>query len=541
MQNVIDFEYINVYNLGGDDVSPPIFVNRSIQDGDIPKEESMKRLSRLFALSLVCTLAIALSGCSGDKAVDETTITVGIPQDIEDSLDPHLCAAAGTREVLFNIFEGLVKPNSNGELVPAVAESYEASEDGKSYTFTIREGITFHNGAALTVEDVIASLDKCAGAEGGEALVAAFSNIDSMTKLDERTLCITLKEADTDFISNLTCAILPADCLDASVNPVGTGPYMYVSRSPQENIVLKKYDGYWGEPAYIDNVVFKVVANADTIVMNLEGGSVDIMPRVTAAQAAELSDNFDVLEGTMNLVQALYLNNSVEPFNDVRVRQALCYAVDPQEIMDFVSDGKGTEIGSSMFPSFGKYYMEELNDTYNKDIEKAKSLLAEAGYADGFDFTIVVPSNYEQHIQTAEIIQNELKAINVNAQINLVEWNTWLSEVYTGRQFEATVIGVDASTLSARALLSRFKSDADNNFINFSDADYDEALSAAVASTDDEEQTTYYKKCEEILSKQAANVYIQDLPEFVAINKKYTGYEFYPLYAQDISKIRLAQ
>lgn len=124
----------------------------------------------------------------------------------------------------------------------------------------------------------------------------------------------------------------------------------------------------------------------------------------------------------MNLVQAMYLNNAKEPFNDVRVRQALCYAVDPQGIMDMISDGKGTQIGSSMFPSFGKYYMEELNDLYATNIEKAKELLTEAGYPDGFSFTLTVPSNYQQHIDTAQVIVEQLKEIGVTANIQLIEW-----------------------------------------------------------------------------------------------------------------------
>ena len=120
----------------------------------------MKKFEKILSMLLVFTLAIALCGCGGDKAGDGSTITVGIAQDIEDTMDPHLCAAAGTREVLFNIFEGLVKPNSNGELIPAVAESYEISEDGKTYTFVLRDGIKFHNGKAVTVEDVKASINK---------------------------------------------------------------------------------------------------------------------------------------------------------------------------------------------------------------------------------------------------------------------------------------------------------------------------------------------------------------------------------------------
>ena len=296
---------------------------------------------------------------------------------------------------------------------------------------------------------------------------------------------------------------------------------------------------YWGEKDNIENVTFKICANADSIVMNLEGGSIDMFARVTATQAAELSDKFDVLEGTMNLVQALYLNNAVAPFDDVRVRQALSYAVNPQEIMDIISDGKGTELGSSMFPAFGKYYMEELNDTYQQNFDKAKELLAEAGYPDGFSFTITVPSNYQPHIDTAQVLVEQFANIGVTANIQLVEWDSWLSDVYTDRNFESTVVGVDASSLTGAALLQRFTSTASNNFINYNNADYDTAFANALASTDDAEKTKYYKECETILATDAANVYIQDLPEFVALNKNYTGYEFYPLYVQDIAKLKL--
>ena len=233
----------------------------------------------------------------------------------------------------------------------------------------------------------------------------------------------------------------------------------------------------------------------------------------------------------------MYLSNSFEPFQDVRVRQALCYAVSPQDILDLGFDGKGTVIGSSMFPAFGKYYLPELSDMYGKDIEKAKELLSEAGYGDGFSFTITVPSNYQQHIDTAQIIVEQLKEINVDATINLVEWGTWVEEAYTGRNFEATVVGVDASTLTAGALLERFRSDSSKNFINFSDEAYDTAYANAQASTDDKEQISYYQECERILAEQAANVYIQDMACLVALNNKYGGYEFYPLYVQDFASL----
>ncbi len=508
----------------------------------------MVNMKKKITFILVFTaLTTAFSGCNSasDKTgdSDSSKITVGITQDLEESLDPHKAEAAATREILFNVFEGLYKPDSNGELIPAVAESYELSEDGLVYTFTLRDNVLFHNGETVTAEDVISSIESCAGTDGETPLIPAFSNIASIEETAEGVVTITLSERDPDFMSyvaSVKAAVMPAGQTDADTNPIGTGPYKYVSRSVQENIKMEKFDEYWGEKAYIENVTFKVCADTDSLVMNLNGGSIDMMAHLPVAQAQQLSDDFTVLEGTMNLVQAVYLNQSFEPFKDERVRKALCYAVDRTAILDLVSDGKGEILGSSMFPNFGKYYMPELSDNYNYDPEKAKQLLSEAGYEEGeLSFTIIAPSNYPQHVDTAVIIADQLGEAGVRVEIEQVEWNTWLSSVYSDRQFEATVVGVDASNLTATAMLSRFCSDADNNFVNYNNADYDAAYNKAITETDDVAQTELYKECLTILSEDAANVYVQDLAEMVAIRNGYSGYEFYPLYVQDISKIKM--
>ncbi|MCL2254599.1 MAG: ABC transporter substrate-binding protein, partial [Lachnospiraceae bacterium] len=333
-----------------------------------------KEALRFFSAMVLLSLTVALSACSGDKKGDESSlITVGIPQDIEDSLDPHKAVAAGTREVLFNLFEGLVKPTGDGDYLPAVASDYTISEDGLNYTFTLREGVKFHDGSLVTVEDIKFSLDKCIGTDG-VPLIAAFSNINEVLILDERTVRIDLIDPDTEMPASLTAAIIPKSNDKPESNPIGTGPYAFTSRSPQENFIITRFDDYWGDKAHIEKVIFKICANTDTIVMNLEGGSIDMFARVTKNQADELSDHFNILEGTMNLVQALYLNHEAEPFNILEVRQALCYAVDPFEIMLMISDGKGAEIGSSMFPAFSKYFVEDLNTVYNYDVDKAKQL-----------------------------------------------------------------------------------------------------------------------------------------------------------------------
>jgi peptide/nickel transport system substrate-binding protein len=258
---------------------------------------------------------------------------------------------------------------------------------------------------------------------------------------------------------------------------------------------------------------------------------------LTSTQVAQLGDDFYVAEGTMNLVQALYLNNAEKPFDDVRVRQALCYAIDKDAIIDLAFDGYGSPIGSSMYPAFGKYFDDSLTNYYTQDIEKAKELLAEAGYPDGFTMTITVPSNYQPHVDTAQVLVEQLKEIGVTAEIQPVEWASWLSDVYSGRQYQSTVVGVDASTMTARALLERFVSTAGNNFINYSSETYDELFQQVLATSDDELQTDLYKHMEAELTANAANVYIQDMADLVAVRKGLEGLTFYPIYVLDVSTL----
>jgi len=515
----------------------------------------MKRTRKFLAvLFAILMLSAALSGCSGGKSAEETAspstestqpsaepvtggdLTVGIAQDLDDTLDPHKMVSAGTRELLFNVFEGLVKPDTKGNLVPAVASDYQISDTGDTFTFTLRDGIKFHNGQAVTVKDVVYSLSRAAGLDTGTPLIDGFGAVSSVEAPDDKTVVVTLKEPNIEFLALLTAAIIP-DGNDPTQELIGTGPFMFVSRSPQENIILKKFDGYWGPPAYVDNITYKVIDNAETLVMSLKSGAVDIVAHLTSAQVAELGADFTVLEGTMNLVQAVYLNNASEPFNNIKVRQALSYAIDRNMIMDYLADGRGAAVGSSMYPAFAKYFRPELVDYYQYDVEKAKQLLTDAGYPDGFEMTITVPSNYQPHVDTAQIVAEQLKAIGVTVNIELVDWGTWLSKVYQGRDYQSTIIGVDASMMTARAMLERFTSDSGSNFTNFSDPEYDKIFKEAIACTDDAQQVELYGELQTLLTKDAGNLYIQDLCDLVAMGNGLQGYEFYPIYVMDLSKV----
>ena len=212
-----------------------------------------------------------------------------------------------------------------------------------------------------------------------------------------------------------------------------------------------------------------------------------------------------------------------------------------QQIIDVAFDGYGSPIGSSMYPAFQKYFVEDLTDYYPYDPERARELLAEAGYPDGFSMTITVPSNYQPHIDTATVLVEQLKAVGITAEIQPVEWGAWLSEVYGNRQFQSTVVGVDASNMTARALLERFTSAADDNFINYQNTDYDALFQQAQATADDAEQTELYKQMERNLTEHAANVYIQDLADLVVLRNGLEGYQFYPIYVMDLSTVHYAQ
>ena len=513
-----------------------------------------KHLKRaLLLLTVVALLLTSLCACTGGtepgssdagaaqsgELPNGNSVTVGIATDVA-SLDPHYATTGDTRAVMFNMFEGLVKASPEGGVVPAVASGYTVSDDGLTYTFTLREGVTFHNGEPVTAEDVVYSLKRVAGENAdGTALISAFSNVKSIETDEAGHVVLTLNTAGLEFINSVASAsIIPAGSGETiGKDLIGTGPFQFVSYAPADNLVMEKYDGYWGEKAHLDQVTFRFIGDMNKMVMDLQGGTLDLVTKLPSSYLSTVENSFTVLSDTMKLVVALYLNNSVEPLNDPLVRRAMYYAVDVDELNTFICDGTGVATGTSMYPAQKIYFMPELAETYPHDVEKAKELLAQAGYPNGFELTVIAPSDYPQYVQGAEVLAEQFKQIGVTVKVELTPFANWTTDVYRGREFEATICAIASNDMSAREMLERYTSDASKNFISFSNEEFDRVVAQAKATLDPEEQVKLYKRAEEILNEEAASLWLMDMGELVVLNPRLDGYTFYCTYVLDLSTV----
>ena len=482
----------------------------------------------------------AASGTEGEtgEAKDGGSFVYGLAAEV-DNLDPFTATTADAKSIYFNIYEGLVKVQTDGTFAGAVASDYTISEDAKTYTFTLRDGVQFHNGNEVTAEDVLYSIQHAI-----DSKITGYDNIDTFEASDDHTIVITLKKGDTDFLADASQAIVPKDSDnngELALNPVGTGPFAFEDYAVQDHLTLKRFENYWGTPAHLDQVTVRFLADSSQELVNFQSGAIDgfTADASTTEQVDPAGANLNI--GNSNAVQALYLNNAAEPFDQLEVRQALCYAIDPQNIIDTVDYGYGTEIGTAMIPGLAAYYDESLADTYAKDTEKARELLAKAGYPDGFSFTVTVPSVYQVHVDTAQVLVNDLAEAGIIMNINQVDWATWLENVYTNRDYEATIVSVDGAIASPTAFLSRYRSDAGNNFVNFQSEEFDQHYAAATEAIDEAVREQEFKACEKVLTENAASVYLQDIANILVYDKKFDGYVGYPLYAVDFSAIYQVQ
>jgi len=492
----------------------------------------------IFIVILPALLVCACSGKTELSGAAELRYGFTTEPATLDPLNP--ANTADGRSILFNVFEGLVKPDAEGALLPCIAESWTIEQNGFIYDFKLREGIRFHDGSLLTSADVKFSLETAAA--------AGFTGIRNITLIEtqgENRIRLTLESPDPEFLSYATTGIVKAGNIDREKNIAGTGPFFIESYQVQQSLVLRKFDRYWQKlpreknNTGLEKVTIVFLPDSDSLIPGLKGGGID-GASITGALASQLDpDRFDIVFNRSASVQLLALNNAVKPLDDILVRCAINYAIDIDEIIDAAFFGMGEPSCSPLIPGLSAYYQPDLD--YPVDPDLAQALLAEAGYGEGgqkLSLEITVPSNYTMHVDTAQVIVGQLTKIGVDASIKLVDWATWLSDVYRHRQYQATIISLDGENVSPRSFLSRYHSSAGDNFINFANADFDRVYEAALSEIDNEKRAQLYREAQRIIAASAASVYIQDIFYLKAFRTgTYGGVLDYPLYVIDFASM----
>lgn len=416
----------------------------------------MRRNPLILSAALIAAGSLVLTGCnagagSSDDNADAETATIaltGAPLNLDFTTT---AGAAIPQALMSNVYEGLVEVDQSGEVAPLLAKDWTLSADNTTYTFTLQEDVTFSNGDEFTAEDVKFSFDRVKS-DWVTTLKAKMDVVDSVEVISDTEVAVHLSEPSNAWLFDLATPVgaifSPDGVADLANEPVGTGPYAVESWAPNENIKLETRDDYWGEAPGVKSVTLQYFADATATTNALRTGDVDAIVNLQAPELVstfEEDDAFTVTTGTSNGEISLSMNNRAAPFDDVRVRQAVLYALDKQAILDTAWNGYGSLVATYSTPT-DPYYVD-LNDEYPFDPEKAKDLLADAGQ-ESLDITFKVPTRpYAQAV--SEIVVSQLKDVGINATIESSEFPAvWLEDVFTNHNYQmTTVLAVEARDL----------------------------------------------------------------------------------------------
>lgn len=456
------------------------------------------------------------------------------------SLDPTTHAAAVIDLLLHhNLYENLVQVDSKGELHGQLAQSWEVTPDGLAYTFHLRAGVRFHDGTPCNAEAVRESFLRLLDPATAVPHPEYFGNITQVEAPDTLTVRFVLKEPDPAFLPTLALgdAVVTPVSADLSTRPVGTGPFRFSKWRPGDRLTLERNSDYYlpGIPK-LDRVEFRFIPDPAAQLAALKAGDVDLVVDVAPEIATTLEENpgFRVVSGPMNLVQILAVNNARAPFSDLRVRQALAYAVDREEIIRLVSFGFGTPIGSHI-PTATPFYAD-MTWVYPHDLDQARKLLQDAGYPNGFSTTLTLPENYAFHVRTGEVIAGQLSRVGIDATIQLVDWVTWLERVYSQADYDLTVIG-HTWRLDPAPMLAGYGPDRPDYYFRrgWDAPELDHLLALGAFLADEGARKAVYTVCQYLIARDVVNVFLQDPHRILAMRQGVTGVEVYPLYVLDLT------
>ena len=462
----------------------------------------------------------------------DATITISLNAD-PPSLDPAFSSAFVDRQVHNSIFDKLVDLDASGKIVPMLATEWKVSDDGLTYTFTLREGVKFHDGTDFNAEAVKTNLERYRTADKSTRK-NELKAVDKIEAVDAKTLKITLKEPFAPFLSVLTdrsgMIVSPKAITDQNGDirnqPVGTGPYKYDSRVKGDTITLVRNDQYWqsGSPKAA-KIVYKILTDPNTALLNLKSGQVDFIDSVPPQEVANLKSdsNFAVVNDVGFGYQGIWFNTKAAPLDNKQVRQAIDMLIDRDELVRVLFSGTATP-GNSPFAKSNLAYGE--SDAYTKpDVEKAKQLLAQSGVANP-SFTLKVGTSAIQ-AQFAQLVQNFLKQGGIDMQIEKVEFGTLLDQM-DKKNYQAAALGWSGRPDPDQNIYDFFVTDGAQNDSNFANPKVDDLLKNARTLSDPAKRKADYDQAMQILHDEVPYVFLYHPNNVFGMTNKITGYAYVP-------------
>ncbi len=484
--------------------------------------------------SILAATAVALASSTMAMAA-RTDLVLGVALE-PPHLDPTAGAAAAIDEVLYaNVFEGLTRIGSKGEILPALAESWTVSDDGKTYTFKLHTGVKFHDGSDFNADDVKFSLDRARAENSTNAQKKLFAAIDTVEAVDPTTVKVSLKHPEGLFLYNMgigdAIIVAPESAETNKEKPIGTGPFKFDSWAKGSSIKLSKADGYWGDAVFLDKVEFRIVPDAAAAIPALLSGDVQAFPffQPDGVSQIEGDPRFKVVIGSTEGETILTMNNKKPPFDKIEVRQAIASAIDRKAVIDAASNGLGQPIGSFMSPANPAYV--DLTATYPHDVAKAKEYLKAAGLEGGFSATIKLPPPSYARLG-GEVIASQLREVGINLEIIPVEWADWLSKVFTDKDFDLTIVShTEANDID------RFT--RPGYYFQYENPEFNTLIEELAVTNDEAKRNELLGAAQKILAQDVPAVFLYELPKVGVWDAKLEGlWDNAPIQANDLTKVK---
>jgi peptide/nickel transport system substrate-binding protein len=498
-------------------------------------------LRRTVAVLAVGT-GLGLFGLAGPPVAGAQAPTLVVQTTAEPpGLDLTATPASATATVVFyNIQEALVKVDAQGRLVPWLAERWHTT-DNLNYTFFLKRGVRFHSGRELTAEDVKFVLDRARNPETKHPHARQYEDIATIHVRDPFTVTIALKRTNAMFLYNLArqgSVIYPREAVDQQKSqPVGTGPFMLERWDRGDRIVLKRNADYHvkGLPK-LERVTFRFIPDANAALAALQAGDIDVLAFGIGPESVEVvrrAPSLQIIQGETTSDVILALNNSKKPFSDVRVRRAITHAIDKPEVVKGAMFGLGRVLGSNIDPL--NPYFVDMAKVVPHDAARAKQLLTEAGYPNGFEAALKVTPQYSYTVRTGEVLVEQLAKVGIRVKLEQIEWGQWLDRVYKNADYDMTIIGHAEAWDAGNYANPKY-------YYRYDSPRFQAVFQESESMLDEKKRRELYVQLQKIMADEAPVVWLYVYPRLVAAKKGVQGiWKDLPTPSLDLSEVGWAK